>query len=100
MSKTFVFDVDGTLCEERKTFEKFFAAPKQDVIDIANKLFDAGHRIIVYTGRSWAEYTITEHWLKEHNVKYHMLMCGKVYYDHWIDDRAINVKNVEDLEKK
>lgn len=97
MSKTYVFDLDGTLCEERKTFEKSLAAPKQDIIDMANSLYDSGNIIIVYTARSWSEYKMTEHWLATNKVKYNLLMCGKVIYDHWIDDRATNVKDVLNL---
>jgi len=99
MSKTYVFDLDGSLCEERKTFEKALAKPHQNVIDIANKLYDDGHTIIVYTARSWGEYKITEHWLKNNGVKYNLLMCGKVIYDHWIDDRAVNIKDVETIKE-
>src|SRR5579884_3638809 len=97
MAKTYVFDLDGTLCDERKTFEKILAAPKLDVIAIVNKLFDTGHHIIIYTARSWAEYKTTEYWLQQNNVRYNQLMCGKPIYDVWIDDRALNVKNINDL---
>jgi len=99
MSKIYVFDLDGTICEERKTFEKSLAAPKQDVIDLVNKLFDDGNTIIIYTARSWSEFKITEHWLKEKDVKYNVLMCGKPIYDVWIDDRAMNVEDIDKLNK-
>lgn len=99
MSKIYVFDLDGTICEERKTFEKALAAPKQDIIDVVNDLHDNGHRIIIYTARGWGEYVITEHWLKTNNVKYHMLMCGKIIYDCWIDDKALNVDNINDIRR-
>lgn len=97
MSKTYVFDLDGTLCEERKTFEKCLALPKQNIINYVNELHEQGHTIIIYTARSWPEFKMTEHWLTANNVKYNILMCGKPVYDHWIDDRAINVNDIEKL---
>lgn len=96
-AKTYVFDLDGTLCEERKTFEKSLAAPKLDIIEIVNRLYRAGHTIIIYTARGWMEYKMTEHWLKTHNVNYNVLMCGKPVYDVWIDDRALNVLDINKL---
>jgi len=93
MSKIYVFDLDGTLCEERKTFEKSLANANKYIIGKVNSLYDDDNTIIIYTARSWSEFKMTEYWLKENNVKYHILMCGKVIYDYWIDDRAINVND-------
>lgn len=97
MSKTYVWDLDGTLCEERRTFEKCLATPKQNNIDIINKLYNNYNQIIIYTARGWQEYKMTEDWLKRHNVKYHLLICGKVQYDFWIDDKAINVEDIDKI---
>ncbi len=97
MPKTYVFDLDGTICDERRTFEKSLAQPKVDIISVVNKLYSEGHQIIIYTARGWGEYKMTENWLITNKVSYHQLMCGKVIYDHWIDDRATNVKDIETL---
>jgi hydroxymethylpyrimidine pyrophosphatase-like HAD family hydrolase len=93
--KRYVFDLDGTLCEERPTFERSLSQPITTMIEFVNCLYDHGHRITIYTARSWAEYEMTEHWLKANSVRYHTLLCGKPIYDTWIDDRAINVKDVQ-----
>jgi uncharacterized HAD superfamily protein len=97
MSKTYVFDLDGTLCEEKQTFERSLAAPIQQNINICNHLYDKGNHIIIYTARSWAEYKMTENWLLSNNVKYHQLLCGKPIYYRWIDDRALNSKDINSL---
>jgi hydroxymethylpyrimidine pyrophosphatase-like HAD family hydrolase len=97
MPKTFAFDLDGTLCEERKAFEKSLAQPITQMIEMANALYDQGNTIIIFTARGWQEYVMTEHWLKTHKVKYHLLLCGKPIYDHIIDDRAINAQNLADV---
>lgn len=91
--KTYIFDLDGTLCEEAKTFEKALAKPKLERIALVNKLYSEDNRIIIYTARGWAEYKITEYWLQQNNVKYNLLMCGKPIYDIWVDDRAFNDKD-------
>jgi hydroxymethylpyrimidine pyrophosphatase-like HAD family hydrolase len=100
MSKIYVFDLDGTLCKEGKTFERPLAIPKKDMIGIVNNLYENGNMIIIYTARSWAEYRITEHWLNTNGVNYNLLMCGKITYDYWIDDRAINSSNIKKIRSK
>jgi hydroxymethylpyrimidine pyrophosphatase-like HAD family hydrolase len=93
----YVFDLDGTICEERPTFERSLAAPNVEIINVINDLYIKGHFIIIFTARSWAEYTMTKEWLIENKVNHNILMCGKIIYDKWIDDRAINVKNIKEL---
>jgi hypothetical protein len=93
MNKTYVFDLDGTICEEKRTFERCLAKPNTNVIKIINELFLNNNAIIIYTARGWSEFEMTKRWLEDNNVKYNLLMCGKIIYDHWIDDRAINIKD-------
>jgi hydroxymethylpyrimidine pyrophosphatase-like HAD family hydrolase len=97
MVKQLVFDLDGTILEERRMFERALATPKTDIIKIVNNLYDLGHTIIIYTARSWPEYEMTKKQLEDNGVKYHILMCGKVVYDVWIDDRALNVNDIDKL---
>ena len=98
--KRIVFDIDGTLCDERETFEKSLASPNDSMISLVNYCYDAGVFVILYTGRSWLEYKMTETWLKNHNVRYHTLICGKPIYDLWIDDRSLNPQhNIEAIKE-
>lgn len=99
-NKTYAFDLDFTLCTEEKTFERSLAKPIQANIDIANELYGKGHTIIIFTARGWAEYKMTEHWLNNNKVSYHQLICGKPLYDVFVDDRAMNVKDIEQLKGK
>ena len=96
--KKIVFDIDGTICEERRTQEKCIANPNSKIISLINKLYKKNF-IILYTARGWDQYTMTEWWCKKHNVKYHLLLCGKPIYDYWIDDRAFNVSDASIYEK-
>ena len=60
--KTFVFDLDGTLCEERRAFERSLAKPFSEMISFVNTLARK-HNIIIYTARGWNEYEMTKIWL-------------------------------------
>jgi histidinol phosphatase-like enzyme len=91
--KIFVFDLDGTICSEKPTFEKSLAEPIYGIITKINKLFDEGNHIIIYSARGWQEYNMTKYWLDSNSVKYHQLICGKPIYDYWIDDRSIHPKD-------
>lgn len=86
-----VFDLDGTICEEKPTFERALAKPFPKVVEYINKLHDEGTYIIIYSARGWAELVMTENWLKENGVPYDLLILGKPIYDVWYDDRAENL---------
>lgn len=88
-----IIDLDGTICTEEKTFSRSLAQPKEGAVDSINKLFDAGHTIIIYTARTWMEFEMTTDWLKKNKLKFHQLVMGKPIGDVWIDDRAISFNN-------
>jgi len=89
----YCFDIDGTLCSNTDGgYER--ADPYPDIIVRLNALYDAGHRIILYTARGsttgidWRE--LTEEQVRLWGVKYHELFLGKPHADIYIDDKAIN----------
>lgn len=110
--KIIAIDLDHTICntpkDQESTRELYSnASPMLDNINYVNKLFDLGHRIIIYTARGQKScggympeiidkyYSTTVEWLKKNNVKYHELVFGKIYYDILIDDKAHNVTNFD-----
>ena len=95
--KKFVFDIDGTICSEEKSQERVFAKPNQKTINLINYLYDQKHLIILYSARGWDQYRITENWLEVNKVNYSSLILGKPVYDYWIDDRCINIKDIDKL---
>ena len=96
-----IIDLDGTLCEELRQFSRCLAKPKDGAIETVNKLYDAGHIIIIYSSRTWVEYEMTVDWLQKNGVKYHQLFMGKPIGDVWIDDRAIPCKdNWNEIQEK
>jgi hypothetical protein len=93
---TYCFDLDGTLCSHEQNYSN--AKPLNNRIEILNKLYNEGHRIIIDTARgsetgiNWLD--TTKRQLEEWGVKYHELRVGrKISADIYIDDKGINDKN-------
>lgn len=92
------FDCDGVLCETKGT-DYANAVPKKKNIAKVNALYDAGHMIIIFTGRGtvsgidWRE--LTEKQFQDWGLKYHELIFHKPPYDIFVDDKAWNVKDFE-----
>lgn len=95
--KKYVFDIDGTLCEEGYSQERMFAKPNNKIIKIINKLFAEGNFIMLYTARGWDQYKLTENWLLENKVNFNTLICGKPIYDYWIDDRSLHPNEIDKI---
>ncbi|MDA2934000.1 hypothetical protein MYX82_06620 [Acidobacteria bacterium AH-259-D05] len=90
----YCFDIDGTLCTNTNgAYEG--AEPYPEVIVRVNALYDAGHRIVLYTARGsttgidWHELTVEQ--LRLWGVRYHELFLSKPNADFYVDDRAINL---------
>ena len=114
MSKIIAFDLDGTLCDRPNNLEHLgpdkylHCTPIQNMIDICNELYDKGNIIYIYTARGMAQfggnqnivqinlYELTLNSLKNWGVKHHGLIMGKIHYDMLIDDKCMNL---DDLEK-
>jgi hypothetical protein len=83
--KTVILDLDGTLCDinhrlhhiegDNKNWDAFYAdcvhdTPKAPIIELAAMCDDAGHRVIISSGRSEKVRTETEKWLEDQGVVY------------------------------
>lgn len=106
---SFVFDLDGTLCEPnldlKDTRSRYAeATPKRDMIELVNRLYDNGSYIIIHTARRMVTHKgdvqkviadvgeVTKNWLVLNNVKHHELVFGKPYASmYYIDDKAMNI---------
>lgn len=87
--------MDGTLCEERPTFERSLAKPLPGAVEGVERLKKLGYFVVVYTARGWGEYAMTRQWLEEAGIWFDALLCGKPIGDIWIDDRAIRFEGWE-----
>ena len=99
--KTIFVDIDGTICTKEKDYSK--AQPIQANIDIFNRLYKKGNKIIYWTARGsttgidWREVTVAQ--FQDWGVLYSELKFGKPDYDYWIDDKAINIRELRRLHK-
>ena len=84
----FVFDLDSTLADnehrqhflasEPRDWDSFYAeAPKDipniEIVNLAIALYQAGHHIEIWTGRSDKYRRSTRQWLDENHIPYHTL---------------------------
>ena len=88
-------DIDRTLCTYERIDGRKTAVPIREVIDKVNDLFDAGHKITIWTSRnviSRSDQTqFTKKQLASWGVRYHVLDLQKPLFDLFIDDRSVNV---------
>jgi ADP-heptose:LPS heptosyltransferase len=101
--KTLLFDIDGTICRQVKAGEGYHdLEPFSEAIDVINKLYDEGFKIIFYTSRFMGfnkgnvinvyrtdGYAFTRNQLEKWGVKFHELHMGKPQSHLVIDDRSI-----------
>lgn len=105
---TFVFDLDGTICDEKEKgthFSEFASVkPKNEVVEKMRKLHDKGHKIIISTARHMGTTggnvglinarvaKLTIEWLDLHKVPYTEIYFGKPLGDFYIDDKNLSIK--------
>ncbi len=94
--KTIMVDLDGVICTEERTFERPLAQPIDGAREALQRLRAAGHTIVIYTARGWAEYKVAKQWLDDHGMAYDAIQMGKPIADVWIDDRALHFSNWAD----
>lgn len=100
MSKTYVFDIDGTVCTITDgNYEE--AKPFPERISQINELYNDGNTIIFYTARGmgrsmnqatvandlWRDLTLRQ--LSDWCVSYHALFLGKPSGDIYVDDKGV-----------
>lgn len=103
--KVIVFDLDGTLCETRKSDQSYLEVlPKVEVIDKLKEYRNNGYYIIIQTARQMKTYNRNVgkinantakdaiKWLDKHKIEYDEIhfgkpWCGKKGF--YVDDKAI-----------
>jgi CMP-N,N'-diacetyllegionaminic acid synthase len=99
--KTFCFDIDGVIAHLTPNNDYSLATPNIEVIERVNRLYAAGHRIVLHTargfvtGRDWRQETEAQ--LARWGLQYHALMFGKPAADYYIDDRMLPLEDLERL---
>ena len=101
--KEIVFDMDGVICTQTGG-DYDNATPKNEAIEVINKLYDEGNKIVIYTSRFMGRcnndvskvykegYDFTLNQLKSWDVKFHELVMGKPRCNVLVDDRSVFYK--------
>jgi uncharacterized HAD superfamily protein len=97
MSRVFLIDIDGTVCDDipnEKSYLFATAKPFINAKEIINKWYDEGNNIVFFTARETKDRQVTLEWLDEHNFKYHGLIMDKPRCKDgdeyvWIDNRKV-----------
>lgn len=99
-NKVFCLDIDGVIGEKSdiKDMDGTYAnnTPNKEIINICNKLYASGNKIVLYTARGsgsgidWSD--ITKQQLEKWGLKYHQLYFGKPAADFYIDDRMLSLE--------
>ena len=92
--KTFIVDIDGTICDDIPNEEPErmkYVQPYPDAREILNQWHEEGHIITFFTSRTEDTRKITEDWLDKHGFKYNGLLMGKPRGGnyHWIDNHIV-----------
>jgi CMP-N,N'-diacetyllegionaminic acid synthase len=91
-------DIDGVIATITPGNDYALARPQQDVIDAVNLLYQAGHRIILFTARGsatgidWSEVTRSQ--MVNWGVRHHEIRFGKPAADIYVDDRAVGIASL------
>ena len=100
--KTYIVDIDGTICTHVLDGKYENAKPIQTRIGRINQLFFEGHKIIYWTSRGMGRFNndahkanevffdLTYKQLVEWGARFTILKLGKPSYDCWLDDKATN----------
>lgn len=104
--KTYVFDLDGTICVPNNQFPDTHrryrqATPVDHVVAYMRRCRADGIRIVIHTARRMVTHggdvteviadvgQVTRDWLARHDVPYDDLVFGKPYGDVYVDDKAV-----------
>lgn len=95
---TFVFDIDGVVAQFEPSLRYDRAKPDQKTIDVINRLYDYGNRIVLFTARGsesgidWS--AVTERQMEEWGVRYHQLRFGKPAATFYVDDKNMSLEEL------
>lgn len=96
-AKIFMVDIDNTICNTNCS-NYIMSEPIVENIEFFNELYEKGNIIHYWTsrgmnsGKNWDAFTIAQ--MKAWKVKYDTLNMNKPHYHYWIDDKAINIKDL------
>lgn len=100
---TIVFDIDGVIAQFDPVLRYDKAQPDKGMIEIVNRLYDYGNKIVLFTARGsetgidWSETTRAQ--MERWGVKFHELKFGKPAATFYVDDRNLSLDELRGLMK-
>ena len=108
------FDLDKTICEEKKSGQSYAdVAPIPEMVDFIKALKRDGHTVILHTARNMVTFSgnlglitakqapVVFVWLKKYNIEFDEIYFGKPHADAFIDDKAIHFdNNIEEVRRQ
>ena len=92
-------DFDGTLTLGGRFWTKDEILPNLKVIDWVNKKYKEGNVIIIFTARPYEVMRETVSWLIKYGVKYHGINMDKPGAQIYLDDKSLNLKDINNAIK-
>lgn len=98
---TIVFDIDGVIAQFDPALQYDKAQPDRGIIEIVNRLYDYGNKIILFTARGsetgidWSAATRAQ--MERWDVKYHELKFGKPAATFYVDDKNLSLDQLHRL---
>ena len=97
MSKVYLIDIDGTVCDDIKNEDSHLystAKPYTNSREILNGWYNQGHIVTFFTAREEKDREVTETWLVTNGFKFNGLIMGKPRIKdgqtyHWIDNKPV-----------
>jgi CMP-N,N'-diacetyllegionaminic acid synthase len=97
--KRICFDIDGVVASKTPGNDYSLAEPRPVVIELINALHSNGHEIVLFTARGnktgLDHRPLTAEQMRSWGVSYTHLMFDKPWADLYIDDKALNIADVE-----
>jgi hypothetical protein len=97
-SKRVFVDFDKTITTgEGPPFwsEDSYEEPDEEMVEWVNEQYNKGNFIVVWTARPWSQAQNVAGYLTTWGVKYYGIRCNKGGADIYVDDKCINVKEVD-----
>lgn len=115
-NKTWVFDLDGTICEEKEKGTNFLefanVKPIYEVVEKMRMLHQKGDKIIISTARHMGTTKgnlglinarvskLTIDWLDKYEVPYDEIYFGKPLGDYYVDDKNMSIEDFKNMREE
>lgn len=84
-------DLDKTVAE-RIWPKEGIGAPIKGAHDALWEIKRMGYRVVIFTARGWDDYINIKTWLKDNNMPFNMIICGKPLLAFMVDDKAFGFR--------